>query len=319
MMFKAFPKALAFAALAAGVAVAASAQEIQQEGPVPTTATIMVASKNAAQLNPSSLSVEVNGHTTPVTFLRPADRGPVEIAILIDDGLRTSFGQQVGDLQQFINSLPPNARVLIGYMENGTVRSDGRFTADRQELSNQLRIPMGARGSSASPYFCLQDFVKHWPSSTPAARFVLMITNGVDPYNGRPSIMNQDSPYVQAAQDDALRAGVAVYSIYFQDAGFRGGRGSFSGQSYLQQVGDATGGELFNQGSIPPVSIGPFLNEFGRAIKSSYEIGFTAVTNGKHNDLVRLKVKSNQPGVKIRAPQEVRPGENLAGSTVAAR
>jgi hypothetical protein len=318
-MFKTFPRALIFAALATGVAVAASAQEIQQEGPVPTTATIMVDSKNPVQLNPNSLNVEVNGHATPVTFLRPADRGPVEIAILIDDGLRTSFGQQIGDLQKFVSSLPPNARVLIGYMQNGTVRSNGHFSADRQELSSQLRIPMGAPGTSASPYFCLQDFVKHWPSSGPAARFVLMISNGVDPYNGRPSMMNQDSPYVQAAQDDAQRAGVVVYSIYFQDAGFRGGRGSFSGQSYLQQVGDATGGMLFNEGPIPPVSIGPFLNQFGHAIQSSYEIGFMAVTNGKHNDLVRLKVKANQPGVKIHAPQDVRPGVNLAGGNVASR
>lgn len=319
MMFKAFPKALAYAALATGVAAAASAQEIQQEGPVPTTATIMVDSRNPVPLNPGSLTVQVNGHPTPVTFLRAVDNGPVEIAILIDDGLRTSFGQQVGDIQQFINSLPPNAGVLIGYMENGTVRSAGRFTPDRQELLGQLRIPLGAVGSSASPYFCLQDFVKRWPSSRPAARFVLMITNGVDPYNGRPSIMNQDSPYVEAAQDDAQRAGVAVYSIYFQDAGFRGGRGSFSGQSYLQQVGDATGGELFNQGPIPPVSIGPFLNQFGRAIKSSYELGFMAVDNGKRNDLVRVKVKSNQPGVKIHAPEAVRPGVNLVGASVASR
>jgi hypothetical protein len=135
-----------------------------------------------------------------------------------------------------------------------------------------------------------------------------MLTNGVDPYNGRPSITNQNSPYVDAAQTDAQRAGVAVYSIYFPDAGFRGERGSFSGQSYLQQVGEATGGELFNNGTIPPVSIGPFLNEFGRAINASYELGFMANAGGKRDALTRIRVKSNQPGVKIRAPQAVRPG-----------
>ncbi len=318
-MFKAIPRAFILATLAAGVAVAASAQEIRQEGPVPTTATISLDSKNAVQLDPRALTLQVNGHDTPITSVTPVSRGSLEIAILIDDGLRMTFGQQVSELQQFINSLPPNAKVLIGYMQNGTIRSNGRFTSDRQELGNQLRIPLGAAGTSASPYFCLQDFVKHWPSQSPAARFVLMITNGVDPYNGRPSMMNQDSPYVQGAQDDAIRAGVAVYSIYFPDAGFRGGRGSFSGQGYLQQVGDATGGTLFNNGPISPVSIGPFLNQFGRALGASYELGFNAVSTGKRDDLVRLKVKSNQPGVKIRAPQDVRPGVNLIGSAVASR
>lgn len=292
------------------------AQELPQEGPVPTTALINVESKNPVQLDPKALSLEVNGHETPINSLRSAGSGNFEVAILIDDGLRSSFGQQISEIASFIKALPPNAKVLVGYMENGTVRSSGHFSADHQEILNQLRITISVPGSSASPYFCLSDFVKHWPSEEPAARFVLMLTNGVDPYNGRPSITNQDSPYVEAAQTDSQRAGVAVYSIYFPDAGFRGERGSFSGQSYLQQVGDATGGTLFNEGSIPPVSIAPFLNQFARAINASYELGFMAnAGSGKHETLTRIKVKSNQPGVKIRAPQAVRPG--LSESAVA--
>jgi len=294
------------AALAAGFALPALAQELPNEGPIPTTALINVESKNPVQLDPRALNLQVNGHDTPITSLTQASNGNVEVAILIDDGLRSSFSQQLRELGNFINSLPRNNKVLVGYMENGTVRSSGHFTADHQEITNNLRITTSVPGSSASPYFCLSDFVKHWPSQEPAARFVLMITNGVDPYNGEPSIMNQDSPYVESAQTDAQRAGVAVYSVYFPDSGFRGARGSFSGQSYLQQVADATGGTLFNTGSIPPVSIAPYLDQFGRAINSSYEIGFKAV--GKQNTLTRIRVKSNQSGVKIRAPQAVRPG-----------
>src|SRR5215469_3239782 len=294
------------AALAAGFALPALGQELPNEGPVPTTALINVESKNPQQLDPRALSLQVNGHDTPITSLRAVHNDQAEIAILIDDGLRSSFSQQLRELGNFINSLPRNNKVLVGYMENGSVRSSGHFSADHQEITNNLRITTSVPGSSASPYFCLSDFVKHWPSQEPAARFVLMITNGVDPYNGEPSIMNQNSPYVDSAQTDAQRAGVAVYSVYFPDSGFRGARGSFSGQSYLQQVADATGGTLFNTGSIPPVSIAPYLDQFSRAINSSYEIGFRAV--GKQNTLTRIRVKSNQSGVKIRAPQAVRPG-----------
>ena len=296
------------AALAAGVGAPMLAQEIPQEGPVPTTALINVESKNPVQIDPRGLTLQVNGHDTPITSLRSAASGNQEIAILIDDGLRTNFGLQLKEIATFVDSLPRNAKVLVGYMENGTVRSSGHFTADHQEITNQIRVPLGVPGQSASPYFCLSDFVKHWPSQEPAARFVLMITNGVDPYNGRPSMMNQDSPYVQAAQDDAVRAGAAVYSIYFQDSGFRGGNGSLSGQSYLQQVGNATGGTLFNQGPITPVSIAPYLEQFEHAINSSYELGFMANAQGKRNTLVRIKVKSNQGGVKVHAPEVVRPG-----------
>lgn len=303
--------------LSAALAVLAGplfAQELPQEGPVPTTALINVESKNPVQLDPRALSLEVNGHNTPINSLHAVGSGNVEIAILIDDGLRSTFGQQLSEISGFINALPPSSKILVGYMENGTVRSSGHFTADHQEIARDLRVTTSIPGSSASPYFCLSDFVKHWPSQDSAARFVLMITNGVDPYNGRPSLANQDSPYVDAAQMDAQRAGVAVYSIYFPDAGFRRAYGSLSGQSYLQQVGDATGGTLFNEGTIPPVSIAPFLNQFGRAVSTSYELGFMANAGSKHDTLTRIRVKSSQPGVKIRAPQQVRPG--LAESPV---
>lgn len=296
--------------LLAASATMLCAQELPSEGPLPTTALINVQVRGNAPLDPHALELQVNGHATPITAVRSVSDGTTEVAILIDDGLRTSFGLQLNDMKQFITSLPPNVKVLIGYMQNGMVRSSGRFSNDHQEILSDLRIPTSIPGQSASPYFCLSDFVKRWPSNEPGARMVLMLTNGVDPYNGRPSVMNQDSPYVQDAQEDAQRAGVAVYSIYFPDAGFRGGMGSFSGQSYLQQVADATGGQSFNQTTITPPSIAPYLKEFGRAIQESYKLSFMAPPpRGKHNSMDELRVKSSQPGVKVHAPDAVRPGQ----------
>jgi hypothetical protein len=268
-----------------------------------------VESKNGAQLDPKDLQVQVNGHNAEITGVQPVMAEHAQVAILIDGGLRSSFNQQLNDVRQFVSSIPPTTEVLIGYMENGRVVSPDGFTTDRERLLRSLHMSIAIPGLSASPYFCLSDFVKNWPSDHRAARFVLMITNGVDPYNGSTSLMNQDSPYVETAQNDAARAGVPVYSIYFPDAGFRGGRGSLSGQGYLAQVGDATGGQVFNNGSIPPVSIGPYLEQFGRAIKESYLVTFMASTgNHKANTLDRLKVKTSQQGVKLHAPEMVHPG-----------
>ena len=122
------------------------------------------------------------------------------------------------DFADFINALPPGSKVLVGYMQNGLVRGMNTFTANHQAVADQLRIAMSVAGINGSPYFTLSEFVKHWPSNQPGARFVLLVTNGVDPYNGSTSVMNQNSPYVQTAQEDAQRAGVAVYSIYFPQA-----------------------------------------------------------------------------------------------------
>jgi hypothetical protein len=173
---------------------------------------------------------------------------------------------------------------------------------------------------SASPYLCLSDFMKHWPGAaasssvdgaiTPVghkARFVLMISNGVDPYNGSTSIMNQDSPYVDAAVKDSQRAGVAVYSLYFGDSGIRGMSADNSGQDYLAQVTQSTGGVNLWQGIGNPVSMAPFLSQFQRAIAETYVATFNApMGNNPQHDLVRVKFSAEK--TKLHAPDQVRPG-----------
>ncbi len=304
-LFKTSMAALMLAGMAS-LTAGAVAQEIANEGPVPTTALISVTSKNNVQLNPEMLKLQVNRHDAPITAVTPLVPQKAQIAILIDDGLRGSFGLQLNEVKQFLTELPPGTQTLVGYMQNGTVRTRG-FSANHEEVASDLRIPLSAGGISASPYFALSDFVKQWPSSPGVARIVLLITNGVDPYNGRPSVMNQDSPYVQTAQEDAERAGVAVYSIYYPDAGMRGG--SFSGQSYLAQIAEATGGQSFYQGSIPPVSFKPYLEQFRKAILDSYTVSFrVSATREKRDTLTQIKISSSQPGVKVISPENVHPG-----------
>ncbi len=301
--------------LAAGFLMAAMpvfGQGVPMEGPIPTTATIAVQSKSGAPLDPALLKLKVNNQDTPILSVRPIPPPGAQIAILIDDGLRSAFGNQIEDFANFINALPPGTKVLVGYMQNGLVRGMNTFTENHQAAVAQLRLPMSVAGINGSPYFTLSEFAKHWPSNQPGARFVLMITNGVDPYNGRPSVMNQNSPYVQTAQDDAQRAGVTVYSIYYPQSYPRGARGSFSGQSYLAQVGEATGGESYNIGTITPPSLTPYLNQFGKAVASSYLIRFnTNSARVKRDTLVRIKLTTTQPGVKLRVPNNVHPGTDL--------
>ena len=79
--------------------------------------------------------------------------------------------------------------LLVGYMSNGRVAVEVPFTADHASAAAKIRLPLGMPGVSASPYFCLSDFVKRWPGTASddgvvihgKARFVIMITNGVDP------------------------------------------------------------------------------------------------------------------------------------------
>ena len=301
--------------------------QAQQEGPATTQVIVSAESKSATNLTASSVTAQINNKGTEISALNKIPANAAQIAILIDDGLRTSFGRQLGDMKAFVSGLRPGTEVLVGYMQNGRIVSDAGFTSNLAAASASIRLPFGSPGISASPYFAVSDFVKHWPgtaegsssaSDTDAplpspsgkARFVLMITNGVDPYNGSVSPMNQNSPYVDSAGADAQRAGIPIYSIYYTDAGIRGGLASFSGQSYLQQIAQATGGVLYNQGTINPVSILPFLKQFEKAVSESYIA--TVLTPSKPKT-VRLKLSTKQSGVKLHAPSEIRPGTTITG------
>ncbi len=296
-----------------------------QEGNVLVTQTLIHADSKADVMpTAAQVNLQLEGKSTPVTSLVPLKPANVQIALLIDDGLSRGAGIQLNDLKSFASSLPAGAELLVGYMSNGTVRVVSPFTTDHAAASNAIRLPFGIPGQSASPYFCLSDFVKRWPGSdsdegTHKARFVMMITNGVDPYNGSTSIANQDSPYVAAAVLDADRAGVAVYSIYYRDAGIRGGSASFSGQGYLQQVAQGTGAEAYYEGSGNPVSLTPFFKQFEHAISETFVATFNAPADaGGREHLARLKVTASIPKLKLRHPDAVRPGNlEAAVSTTA--
>ncbi len=292
-------------------ALLGSSAQAQQEGPQPTQLLVTVESKDAQKLTAADLLLEVNRTKQPPTSLTPVAPSGAQIALLIDDGLRLSIGREMETLRKFVANLPPGTQIFIGYMSNGRVIQASFFTTDHAGAAEKLRLPFGSPGISASPYFCLSEFVKNWPTegfegsaAGAKARFVLMITNGVDPYNGSTSPLNQDSPYVQTAVTDAQRAGAAVSSIYFSDAGFRGNRGSFSGQSYLSQVAEGTGGRAFYQGIGNPVSLQPFLEQFQQDIAETYVAGFTVAGR----NLVSVKVKTTVPHLKIRSAQQVMPG-----------
>ena len=292
-----------------------------QEGPTPTQALISFDSKAPAMPTAKDITVKVNNRPDTLIGFAPVPANGAQIAILLDDGLRTSLGRELDNLRAFVQGLPQGTEVFVGYMRNGIVapgyEGETGFTTDLAAAAAAFRIPSGVPGSSASPYVCLSDFVKNWPGSAesqagpvqgPAhkARFVLMITNGVDPYNGSTSIMNQDSPYVQSAINDAQRAGVPVYSVYFGDAGFGRRRGgTVSGQNYLAQMADSTGGVSYYLGMGNPVSLAPYLKQFQTDVAETYVATFP-VPGGKN--LVNLKLSTSLPKTKVRAPQQVRAG-----------
>lgn len=257
-------------------------------------------------ISQKDVSIKVNGKPSIVTSwaqLRGPEAG-LELVILIDSSARTSLGSQYSDIEHFVNGLPPNTKAAIAYMMNGQSNFAGPLTADHAEVLRALHLPGGMPGSSASPYFCLSDLAKHWPSKDRGVRReVVMITDGVDNYERR---LNLEDPYVLAAIDDSLRAGLVIYSIYWLNQGLadRTMYANNAGQSLLNQVTEATGGKNFWEGIGDPVSFQPFFEELTRRLANQYELGLSTQLNGKPATK-SLKLKIDGIAVEVTAPSQV--------------
>jgi hypothetical protein len=231
------------------------------------------------------------------------DNAGLELVILLDDGSSISLGSQLEDLRQFIKSQPASTQVAVAYMQNGIAKMQQNLTGDHALAAQSLRLPMGMRGINGSPYFSLSDLIKRWPE-TAARREVLMITDGADPYYGREDL---DDPYVNAAIQDAQRAGVVVFAIYTPGVGHFGHSywRTYLGQMYLSRLSDESGGESYYIGfNGPPVSFDPFLDDFGHHLAHQYFLTFNAKPQRK-SGFQPVKVKAEVPNAELVSADKV--------------
>jgi hypothetical protein len=278
-----------------------------------TIITVMPKSKETApQLTPANVAAKLDNKTTSVTGLTHYDSGQpnLELILLIDDSARSSLGLYMNEMSTFLTSLPPNVAVAVAYIENGSAHFVHPFTLDHAAAASTLRLPSSPPGASSDPYIALTELVKSWPQQTsgPSGQRirheVVLISNGVDAYGGLH--YDPDNPYITNAISSAQKSGVIVYSIYYKDRGLaqRFGAAINSGQNYLIQMSEATGGELYYIGTENPVSFAPFFNEISRNLENQYELRLSVPPKVK-DGLQSLKVKINAPNSKVATPSDV--------------
>jgi hypothetical protein len=293
--------------LAGGALLMATPGWAQEGGQGRAIVTILPAHEGQAApaVTLADVKIKVSGRAASVTGWT-AQRGAesrLELVVLIDSSARTSLGSQLEDIAHFVREAPEQAKVAIGYMQNGQAALTGPLTADATEALRGLHLPSGSAGSNGSPYFCLSDLAKNWPSSDGAARReVVMITDGVDEYQTQ---FDPDDPYVQAAIADSVKAGLVVFPMYWSNRGGGGNSGNESnvGQNLLMEVSDATGGTSYWEGSGNPVSFEPFFQDLRRRLQNQYALRFAARLEGKPG-VESLKVHVGVAG-KVSAPQQV--------------
>jgi len=256
------------------------AYQPQSSGGIPVQLLVTVEPKRGSdvpEIKREDVMVFEGKNRDQVTDWIPArgDRAGLELFILIDDNADTSLGTQFEDIRKFIHAQRASTKIGIAYMRNGTAEIVQALTADPAQADKALRLPLGIGGANASPYFSLSDLVKKWPAASDR-REVLMVTDGIDRYYGTGDLSD---PYVDAAIDDAGKAGIVVSAIYTPGAGHFGHSywQSYWGQIYLSQLAEKTGGEAYYLGfASAPVAFVPYLDDFARRLGNQYFLSFLA-------------------------------------------
>jgi hypothetical protein len=218
--------------------------------------------------------------------------------ILIDDSARDSLVHQFGEITLFMQRLPANVKLALGYMSFGRADLVGPLSTDHTQIASKLRIPKGV-GAASSPYSCLSDLAKHWPSENRSAqREAVLITDGE-------GSINPENPYFKVAIADSVRAGLVVHSICW--AGWGRGSGStgvtLTGGLMLTAT-QMTGGSYCCEGNGEPVSLGPCLDGIAWRLQNQYRLSFHSALKGKPA-IQRMDLKVDHPAGKVYAPQQV--------------
>jgi hypothetical protein len=278
---------------------------------VPVSLVVTAQGHHGAELpsiGPENVTVS-EGHThAKVTDWVPlkGKRGGLELYLLLDASVSTSQGTQLEDIHRFIMTRPATTKIGVAYMQDGGTRIAQGLTADHALAGDALHVTLGRLAKTASPYVALEDLIKQWPAGDDR-REILMISNGSDPFYGGGE--SQDNIYLDAAVEQAQRAGIVVFTIDTSHNNFGAerthsdeiGSGLVSGdehgssriargRNYLAQVAAETGGESYYQES-GPISIAPYLEDASRRLDRQYLLTFLAKP-GKKAGMQTVKVRT---------------------------
>jgi hypothetical protein len=283
---------------------------------------MLVAARVATQQTPPGTSVQIvvsvesrrggetaNGTREDVVVTEGHDRDKVtawvpatgehaglDLYVLIDDSASFGVATQLGELRAFIMQQPASTFIALGYMHNGMVQTLQNLTQDHAAAAKAVRLPLGNSVGAASPYFSLQELLKHWqPNPARPRREIVMITNGVDLYSPGPV-----DPYLDDAIAQVQRVGILVYSIYAQGAGHLGHsfwRNNW-GMNNLSQLSDEAGAESYGFAIAPVAFFKPYFDDISNRLAHQYLLTFLAKPEKKAG-MQSVRVTTELPNVEL--------------------
>ena len=251
-----------------------------------------------------NIDLTVNEDGEPQTILSIRGIGtnsPITLAVLIQDDVVPSVGNEIKAMANFIRELPKGSRVMVGYLRTGSLQTKQKFTNDLEKAAKALRPPTGFAGIGPfNPYIEVIEALKKFDSQPLGRRAILLVSDGLDISRGIDSAGPTQSVDLQRAINEAQRRSVAIYGFYAPTAAASTPTLIANAQSSLLRISNETGGHAFFQGTGVPVSFDPFIRELDVQLEKQVALTFlsTHLNKGFH----RIEVKSATPGVRVTFP-----------------
>ena len=204
---------------------------------------------------------------------RPQVMEPLNIAILIQDDLVSQVSNELGVTRDFIRSLPPGSRVMVGYITAGSLQVRQSFTTDLEQAARSLRVPTASTASSAfNPYVEVLEGLRQFDQGWNNANAVLLISDGLDVSRGFDSTAAGHTLDLERAIAEANRRRVAVFSFYAPSVGLTSHSrlAASYGQSSLNRLSDDTAGKAFFQGTNGFVTFDSYFARLRQTLNQQY-------------------------------------------------
>jgi hypothetical protein len=265
--------------------------------------------------------IHLNGKPVQITAVDPLLKGPhvLQIMIMLDSMQMIGGNGQFDAIRKFMNDMPPNVEIGVGWMLQSQVKIVQPFTTDHEAAGKVLiqktrEEADNPKNDNGNPYSCLRWMASHWPNGDPAKlRAVLMFTDGIIRNNAQPQGGDQLNPDVDGASLLLQKAGIVPYPFFYLDFPVvdanRQEGGELDGQTNFSQLTADTGGEGLWEGQFSPGTFDPLLNKFYAVLQS--EAVVTVVAPAKRGKQMRLDVKSSKDDIKINGPDQVTVGNVL--------
>ena len=269
----------------------------------PVTVPVTIRVKEETELQNIDLTIHEDGEPQTIISVRGIGTdSPITLAVLIQEDLVPSVGNEIKDLADFIRQLPRGSRVMVGYLRTGSLQVKQRFTTDLEKAASGLRPPAGFASSSPyNPYVEVIEALKRFESQPLGRRAILLVSDGLDISRGVDSSLPSQSVDLQRAVNESQRRGVAIYGFYAPTILAAANPTLISNaQGSLLRLSDETGGLAFFQGTGAPVSFRPFIRELDTSLQKQAALTFlsTHMKKGFH----KLEIKSSTPGVRVAYP-----------------